>query len=156
MPTWEIGSTCDTKKWESETACFGVWHPWIVVPLKEPTRTAKGQLQAYHWLADESPDDPTKVFTINYDDALTMLIWESLTPSPVQPDLSHLAKVFMDHSDNDSKTDPAVTNYGHSYDLTCDYATAQNNWGFSTHNVAGASGLLSVAAVFVGFAVGLF
>jgi hypothetical protein len=101
VPTWEIDSTCDPKKWESETACFGVWHPWIVVPLKEPTKTAKGQIQAYHWLADESPDDPTKVFTINYDDALTMLIWESLTPSPMQPDLSHLAKVFMDHTDND-------------------------------------------------------
>lgn len=93
-PTWVRGASCNTDKWITEDACFGIEHPWIAGELKAPSATTNGFFQAYHWLADENPQDPTKVFQIEKDDELTMLIWEGWTPTMMQWDLSQFKKLY--------------------------------------------------------------
>ena len=64
--------------------------PWAIGKGYIPNPSTKGQLQAYHWLADANPSDPTKVFVIEKDHVLEMLVWESIVPRPNSRDLSYL------------------------------------------------------------------
>lgn len=88
----------------------------------------------FHWLADQKASTPSSVFQIEDGDALTMLIYESKAPFPIDINLN-LSNEF---NPNVSKG---------SYNLICDGTTRVNKWGFSTWTAAGASNLIGGTAV---------
>jgi hypothetical protein len=42
----------------------------------------------YHWLADKKPSQPNQIFSIEEDDKLTLLIYESVAPFPIDINLN--------------------------------------------------------------------
>lgn len=117
--------------------------PWAFGKRGAPSLTSKGWFTAYHWLADENPLDKTKVFQIEKDDEITVLVWESIVPSPVTMDLSYL-----------KEAQTTLVNSGH-YDLRCAITERQGNWGMGRFTVSRAADLLGLTAAIVAIAAGL-
>lgn len=75
--TWKTAATCDAKVWESDTACAG-FTSWYDLGNTPPTNTGNGQFSMLHWLANEKPTDASKVFQIEADAVLHLLVNEHI------------------------------------------------------------------------------
>lgn len=74
--TFGTADTCDTAKWDSATACYGVDKPWAYTWLDHvASPSAPGLLKAWHFLAEKN-SDTAKNFQIVKDDKINWLYEE--------------------------------------------------------------------------------
>lgn len=138
--SWNTDDICDNTKWASATACHGVGQPWQFSPSVAPTPDTKGFIQAWHWLADWNPTDPTKLFRVEKDHVLNMMVYQKvgLFPMRIDDTISYFWNPTTD---------------GGAYDFRCGSMGkvvtephGHAHWGVSTYTVSGATQTLISAA----------
>jgi hypothetical protein len=132
--TWSKRGTgsCDTKIWESATACHAIAAPWGNGASTAPSATAGGSFDMYHWLADKKPNDATKLFQIEDGTVINYVVQ------------THIGKWVTKNPENFGNT-AAITTSAGSYDMRC--TAASDSWIAGTFTYSeGATGFIGMTA----------
>lgn len=73
--TWNDQMECGIY-WDSPDGCYGILKPWALGKVAAPSSTATGDIIFYHWLANKDPTDPSKVFQIELQQNLQLMVFE--------------------------------------------------------------------------------
>jgi hypothetical protein len=157
--TWTTVGICDAKVWETG-ACAG-FTTWYDLGNRAPTNTGYGQFSMLHWLASEKPTDAAKVFQIEPDAVLHLLVNEHIGAWPSDVNLLVGKQITGGGDWTGAETDGLGDYVG--YNLICvggdnvanSYGT-QEHWGFGSFTFDGASSMLGTVSVFAVLMSALF